>query len=63
MTVMILALQVVLPLGLIAWLAFLPAGDLAGFALQAAGIGAFTFALARVAQWAVKLLRGPEVRR
>jgi len=53
MTLMILALQVALPLTLIAWLAFLPAGSLAGFALQAAGTGAFLFALARVAQWAV----------
>ena len=50
---MILAVQVALPLGLIAWLTFLPAGSLAGFALQAAGTGAFLFALARIAQWAV----------
>lgn len=53
MTAMILAVQVALPLALIAWLLFLPAGSLAGFALQAAGTGAFLFALALVAQWAV----------
>ena len=39
MTAMILAVQVALPLALIGWLAFLPAGSLAGFALQAAGMG------------------------
>ncbi len=53
MIVMILAMQVALPLVLIAWLAFLPAGSLSGFMLQAAGTGAFLFTLARVAQWAV----------
>lgn len=50
---MILALQVALPLMLIAWLAFLPAMSLAGFVLQAVGTGAFLVALALVAQWAV----------
>lgn len=53
MTALILAVQVALPLALIAWLAFLPAGSLAGRWLQAAGTGAFLFALSRVAQWAV----------
>lgn len=53
MTALVLTLQVVLPLALIAWLAVLPAGSLAGFVLQAAGAGAFLFALALVAQWAV----------
>lgn len=53
MIALILAVQVVLPLALIAWLAFLPAGSLAGRGLQAAGTGAFLFALSRVAQWAV----------
>ena len=53
MILMILAVQVALPLVLIAWLAFLPAGSLSGFMLQAAGTGAFLFVLARVAQWAV----------
>jgi hypothetical protein len=53
MMALVLALQVILPLALIAWLAFLPAGSRTGFALQAAGTGAFLFALARVAQWAV----------
>lgn len=53
MTVTILALQIALPLALIAWLAFLPAGSRTGFAVQAAGTGLVLFALARVAQWAV----------
>ncbi len=53
MIAMILAIQVALPLVLIAWLAFLPARSVSGFALQAAGIGVFLFALSRVAQWAV----------
>ena len=53
MTAMILAVQIALPLALILWLALVPAGSLAGFVLQAAGTGAFLFALARVAQWAV----------
>ncbi len=53
MTAAILAVQVALPLLLIGWLIVLPGPSLAGFALQAAGIGAFLFALARVAQWAV----------
>ncbi len=51
MTALILALQVALPLSLVAWLAFLPAGSLAGRGLQAAGTGAFLFALARVDAW------------
>jgi hypothetical protein len=53
MTAMILGFQVVLPLALLAWLILLPAGSLAGRALQAAGTGAMLFALARVAQWAL----------
>ncbi|WP_447248525.1 M23 family metallopeptidase [Meridianimarinicoccus sp. RP-17] len=50
---MIVAVQVALPLVLIAWLAFLPAGSLSGFVLQAVGTGAVLVALAQVAQWAV----------
>ena len=53
MILMILAVQIALPLILIVWLAVRPAGSLSGFVLQAAGTGAFLFALARVAQWAV----------
>lgn len=53
MTAVVLAVQVALPLALIAWLFFWPTGSIAGFALQAAGTGTFLFALARVAQWAV----------
>ena len=36
MTAVILAVQVALPLGLLVWMAFLPADSLAGFVLQAA---------------------------
>ncbi len=53
MTVMILSLQIALPLALITWVAFLPDRTWSRFGLQAAGTGAFLFALARVAQWAV----------
>jgi len=53
MTAMVLGIQVLLPLALLAWLLFLPAGSLVGFALQSAGTGAMLFALARVAQWAL----------
>jgi len=49
----ILLVQVALPLVLISWLLLLPAGSAAGLIVQIAGIGAFLFALARVAQWAV----------
>ena len=49
----VLAVQVALPLALIAWLVFWPAGSTPGFALQAAGTGTFLFALARMAQSAV----------
>lgn len=48
-----LVLQIGLPIVLLAWLALRPASSLAGLALQAAGTGAFLFALARVAQWAL----------
>lgn len=53
MTASVLALQVVLPLALIGWLALLPSGSRLGFAAQAAGTGAALLALALVAQWAV----------
>lgn len=53
MTAMVLGIQVALPLALLAWLLFLPAGSLVGLLLQAAGTGAMLFALARVAQWAL----------
>ncbi|MGC9420244.1 MAG: hypothetical protein ACP5EN_14880 [Rhodovulum sp.] len=49
----VLAFQVALPLGLLLWLALAPLGSASGFALQAAGIAAFLFALSRVAQWAL----------
>lgn len=50
---LVLSVQIALPLALIAWLALLPAGSIAGFALQVAGTGALLLALALVAQWAV----------
>lgn len=53
MIAVVLLVQFALPLALLLWLALLPAGSIAGFALQTVGIGAFLFALARVAQWAV----------
>lgn len=53
MTLMILIFQIAIPMMLIGWLAFLPAASLVGLMLQAMGTGAFLFALARVAQWAV----------
>ena len=53
MTLMILTVQIALPLALLAWVAFMSAGSIVGFAMQAAGTGAFLFALSRVAQWAV----------
>ena len=53
MTAMVIGFQVLLPLALLLWLFFLPAGNAAGFILQAAGTGAMLFALARIAQWAV----------
>ncbi|MBS9405419.1 hypothetical protein KG088_17565 [Halomonas sp. TRM85114] len=53
MIALVLITQVALPLALLLWLALAPAGSVSGFALQAAGTGAFLFALARVAQWAL----------
>ena len=53
MTAIILGFQVALPLALLAWLMFLSAGSLVGFALQAVATGAMLFGLASVAQWAV----------
>lgn len=61
MTPLVLAVQVALPLALLAWLAFLPAGSIAGFVLQAAGTAVFLFALARVAQWAIPVWWLPRV--
>jgi len=52
-TGLILAVQVALPLALLAWLALAPAPSALGLLAQAAGTGALLFALARVAQWAV----------
>lgn len=53
MIVVVLVLQIALPLAILAWLWLLPAGSAAGLAAQIAGSGAFLFALARVAQWAL----------
>lgn len=61
MTAMALAAQVLLPLVLIAWVAFLPSGSLIGFMAQTAGTGAVLFALALVAQWAVPVWWLPRV--
>lgn len=53
MTPVVIGFQIVLPLALLSWLLFLPAGNLIGFVVQASGAGAILFALALVAQWAV----------
>lgn len=53
MMALVLMVQVALPLALLAWLAVLPSGSVAGTVLQALGTGALLFALARAAQWAV----------
>lgn len=53
MMAIVLGLQVALPLALLLWFALAPLGSATGFALQAVGIAAFLFALARVAQWAL----------
>lgn len=53
MIALVLLTQVALPLVLLAWLALFPAGSQLGWLMQVAGIAAFLFALARVAQWAV----------
>jgi len=53
MTITILFVQIALPVALLGWLVFLPAGSSGGLILQIAGVGAFLFALARVAQWAL----------
>ncbi|NKX45694.1 peptidoglycan DD-metalloendopeptidase family protein [Roseicyclus persicicus] len=53
MTALVLTIQVALPLALLLWLWLLPAGSGIGLVLQVAGTGAFLFALARVAQWAL----------
>lgn len=56
-----MAAQILLPLALIAWLAFLPSSTLAGFMAQAAGTGAVLLALALVTQWAVPVWWLPRV--
>ena len=53
MTALILLVQVALPLVLLGWLAFWPAGSALGWLVQAAGVAAILFALARIAQWAL----------
>jgi hypothetical protein len=53
MIAFILLTQLVLPLTLLAWLAFWPSSSIWGLALQFLATATFLFALARVAQWAV----------
>jgi len=52
-TALILLVQVALPLLLLGWLAFWPAGSTLGWLVQTAGVAAILFALARIAQWAL----------
>lgn len=47
----VVLIQIVLPVALIAWLAFLPAASLVGFAAQALGAGLAFLGLALVAIW------------
>jgi hypothetical protein len=61
MTALILTLQVALPVALLAWLFLLPVGSVTGLALQTFGVGAFLFALANIAQWAVPVWWLPRV--
>ena len=61
MTALVVAVQIVLPLALLLWLALLPAASLVGFAAQVAGTAAFLFSLGRVAQWAVPVWWLPHV--
>ena len=53
MILTVLVVQIALPIVLLFWVALWPASSSPGLALQAAGTGAFLFALARVAQWAL----------
>lgn len=53
MMALVLLTQIALPLALILWLALFPSASLTGWLMQVAGIAAFLFALARIAQWAV----------
>jgi hypothetical protein len=46
-----LVLQLLLPLALLAWLAFAPAGSLLAWVLQALGVGTFLVALGLVGLW------------
>lgn len=50
---LVLVSQIVLPLGLLLWLALAPSPSLTGYAVQVAGIATFLSAFALVAQWAV----------
>lgn len=59
MTLFILFLQVLLPLALLAWLAFRPLPSRAGALLQAAATGLFLWVLARGAMWTVPPLWTP----
>lgn len=44
-------LQIIIPLGFIAWIAFVPARSVVGFGIQAAAAAIALFALARVGLW------------
>ncbi len=53
MTALILLVQVGLPLLLLGWLAFWPAGSTLGWLVQSVGVAAILYSLARIAQWAL----------
>lgn len=53
MTLLIIAVQIILPLSLLLWATRWPANNRVGRVLQLLGVGVFLFALAAVSQWAV----------
>ena len=61
MTGLIIAVQILIPLALLLWLALRPAPRRPVYAVQAAGVGAFILALALVSQWAVPVWWLPRV--
>jgi hypothetical protein len=52
-TALVLLLQILLPLGLLLWLARFPAANISGYLLQVTGVGLVLLALALVAIWIV----------
>ena len=53
MTALVVLVPIVLPLGLLGWFVLFPAGSALGWLVQAIGMAAMLFVLARIAQWAL----------